>query len=239
MSGEGASVEEALSRRCIADTSLLNNFVHSGSAYLLDRLLRGPVRLSPVVLDIGETLLPAVPQVEPASEFLKPLWMSRYPEHATYRGIAPFIQDFALSAGELWEPAEPGKDELALAAYFSSKRVRADVQDKCPRIRRTRVELHPGEAEAAAIAVSRGWTFLTEDQASVELVQCLYPEVPVLRTCSLLMQAVKQGYLSCEEAADLFNQRIVDELGLWVYRRSDSKRERLWLRCKPLKCVWE
>lgn len=63
MSAEEVPAEEALRRRCIADTSLLNNFVHSGSAHLLNRLLEGPVHLSPAVLDPQETLLPRFPRV--------------------------------------------------------------------------------------------------------------------------------------------------------------------------------
>lgn len=239
MSEGEVSIEEALGRNCIADTSLLNNFVHSGGARLLDRLLGKPVRLSPTVLDVQETLLPHFPRVPPASEFLKPLYMSGLPEHPEHRGIAPFIQSFALSAGDLWEPVEPSMKELALAARLSSKSIRVRVRNACPEITRSRMELNPGEAEAAAIAVTRGWTFLTDDQASAELLRCLYPDVPVLRTCSLLIHAVGRGYLSCEEAADLFNRRIVDELGFWAFRRAEGKQERLWLRCDPSRCGWE
>lgn len=83
----------------------------------------------------------------------------------------------------------------------------------CPEISRKKVELDLGEAEAAAIAATRGWTFLTDDQASVELLRCLYPNVPIQRTCTLLLYAAEQGVLSCEEAANRFNSRIVEELG--------------------------
>ena len=48
---EEVSTEEALRRRGIADTSLLSNFVYSGIAHLLNRLLGGPVLLAPTVLD--------------------------------------------------------------------------------------------------------------------------------------------------------------------------------------------
>jgi hypothetical protein len=154
--GDKLSVEEALGRRCIADTSLLNNFVHSASVYILDRLLREPVHLSPTVLNVEETLLSDFPRMESASEFLKPLYMAGLPGHSDYRKIAP-IQSFALSAGDLWEPAEPSRDELVLAARLSSRTIRDEVRRLCPNMSRTRVELDPGEAEAAAIAISRGW----------------------------------------------------------------------------------
>lgn len=236
---EENSIGEALSRNCVADTSLLNNFVHSGNAHLLKRLLGRPICLSPTILNMQETLLPDFPRAPPASEFLKPLYMSSLPEHPEYRDIAPFIQSFALDAGDLWEPVVPGLEELALAARFSSKGIRVLVREACPETIRPRIELDSGEAEAAAIAVTRGWTFLTEDQASAELLRCLYPEVPVLRTCSLLVHAVERGYLSCEKSANTFNQRIVDELGFWAFRKLEGKQERLWLQCNPARCEWK
>lgn len=239
MSEGKISAEEALGRNCIADTSLLNNFVHSGNVRLLDRLLGKAVRLSPTVLDIQETLLPEFPRVPPTSEFLRPLYMASLPEYPEHRSIAPFIQSFALSAGDLWEPVDPSVDELALAARLSSKGIRVRVRNTCPEITRPRIELNPGEAEAAAIAVTRGWTFLTDDQASAELLRCLYPEIPVLRTCFLLLHAAERAYVPCEEAAELFNRRMVDDLGFWAFRRHEGKQERLWLRCGPARCDWE
>jgi hypothetical protein len=237
--GDELSVEEALNRRCIADTSLLNNFVHSASAWVLDRLLGTPVYLSPTVLDIAETLSPDFPRTQPASEFLRPLHMASLPGYPEYRKIAPFIKSFALAPGDLWEPVEPTKEELVLAARLSNRTIRAEVRRTCPETSRKKMELDPGEAEAAAIAITRGWTFLTEDQASVELLGCLYPDVPVQRTCVLLVHAVEQDILTCEEASGLFNRRVVDELGFWATRRVDGARQRLWLRCDPAKCAWE
>lgn len=239
MRGDELPVEEALSRRCIADTSLLNNFVHSTSGWVLERLLKKPVCLSPTVLDVEETRLPDFPRTEPASEFLRPLYMAILPGYPEYRKIAPFIQSFALGAGDLWEPVEPCKEELVLAARLSNRKIRSEVRRICPETSRKKLELDPGEAEAAAIAITRGWTFLTEDQASVELLGCLYPDVPVQRTCTLLVHAVDQATLTCEEASELFNRRMVDELGFWATRRIDGSRQRLWLRCDPARCSWE
>ncbi|QIN84331.1 hypothetical protein GBA63_18040 [Rubrobacter tropicus] len=201
-----------LNRPCIADTSLLNNFVHS-SAYMLERILRRPIRLSPTVLDARETRLPEFPRVQPS------FYMSRSTEHAAYGEIAPFIQSFALGVGDRWEPVEPDSNELALASRLSSREIREEVRTVCPGISRKKVELDSGEAEAAAIAATRGWTFLTDDQASVEFLRCLYPNIPIQRTCTLLLYAVEREVLSCEEAADRFNRRIVEELGFWAFRR--------------------
>lgn len=238
MSGQEPGMEEALRRRCIADTSLLNNFVHSGNVRLLNTLLGRPVHLSPTVLDVQETLLPDFPRVQPASEFLKPLYMSGLREYPQHRSIAPFVQSFALGVGNLWDPVDPDLDELTLAARLSNKSIRDHVRRACPDITRPRIELNPGEAEIAAIAVTRGWTFLTDDQASAELLRCLYPDVQVLRTCSLLVHAVRQNYVSCEDASDIFNRHIVEELGFWAFRRTGRHRERLWFRCDPPRCEW-
>ena len=232
------TIEEALRRRCIADTSLLNNFVHSGNASLLNTLLERPVRLSRTVLDVQETLLPDFPRARPESEFLKPLYMSGLHEYPEHRSVAPFIQSFAMSVGNLWEPVEPNLEELTLATRMSSRSIREDVREACPDVARPRIELNPGESEAAAIAIARGWTFLTDDQASAVLLRCLYPDVPVLRTCSMLVHAVEQNFISCKDASEIFNRRIVDDLGFWAFRRNEGERERLWLRCGPPQCVW-
>jgi hypothetical protein len=153
--------------------------------------------------------------------------------------MAPFIQSFALGVGDLWEPVEPSKEDLVLATRLSNRTIRSDVRRTCPGISRKKMELDPGEAEAAAVAITRGWTFLTEDQASVELLGCLYPDVPVQRTCTLLANAVEQETLTCEEAFELFNRRMVDELGFWATCRAKGTRQRLWLRCDPTRCSWE
>jgi predicted nucleic acid-binding protein len=240
VSREDGNVEEALLRHCIADNSLLVNFVHTGYAALLDRLLGEPVRLSPAVLDAQEVVLPDLFSKRPASEFLAPLYMSRLPGYSDYRKPAPYIQSFALSVGDLWEPVHPTEEELALAAYFRSKEVRDELCRRYPEIRRARTKVAMGEAETAAVAVSRGWTFLTEDQAAVELVRCLYPNVPVLRTCGLLLRAVELGYVACEEAANLFNHRLEEEVDFRVSRKTDTGtgRERLLLLCDPPRCEW-
>lgn len=239
MRRDETSVKVGLSRRYIADTSLLNNFVHSASAHVLDRILQEPVRLSKTVLDVEETLLPDFPLTEPTSEFLRPLYMAGLPGHSDYRKIAPFIQSFALDAGSRWEPVQPSEDELGLAARLSSKTIRSRMRYACPEVSRRKTELDAGEAEAAAIAITRGWTFLTDDQASTDLLQCLYSSVPVLGTCTLLVHATERGILTCEEASELFNSRMVDELGFWATRRAGSSRQRLWLCCDPASCRWE
>lgn len=232
-------VERALSGGCIADTSLLSNFVNTGYAHLLDRLLGGPVFLSPSVLDDQE----AVPPLDsldaaPSSEFLRPMYLSQFPGNEPYKPWAPYIRAFALGKGTKWRTAAPTTSELALASTFRSKKIRVEVRRRCPDIR-GRIELDAGEAEAAAVAASRGFAFLVDDRAAVQLVRCLYPGVPVLRTCGLLAHAVRKGHLPCDEAADLFNRRLAREMGFYTSRREAGGKQRLRLLCGPPRCVWE
>jgi predicted nucleic acid-binding protein len=236
---EGASVERALSGDCIADTSLLSNFVNTGYADLLDRLLGKPVFLSPSVLDEWEAIPPLDSlDTEPASEFLRPLYMSQFPGNEAYEPWSPHIRAFASGKGTAWQPATLTASELALASSFRNKRIRTQVRRRCPDVR-GRIELDVGEAEAAAVAISRSFTFLVDDGAAVQLVRCLYPEVTVLRTCGLLAHAVEKGYLPCDEAADLFNCRLAREMGFYASRKEDGARQYLQLRCSPPRCVWE
>ena len=80
---------------------------------------------------------------------------------------------------------------------------------------------------------------MTDDGASVELLGRLHPEVPAHGTCDLLVQRARKGIVTCEEAAHLFNQRIVDGLRFWAFRKTGGARKRLWLRCDPARCSWE
>ena len=232
-------MEGTLGRRCVADASVLNNFVHSDSAHLLVRLLDGPVHLAPTVLDPGETRLPGFPRAECSSRFLVPLSMSMLPKYAGHRTVAPLIQAFALAVGNLWQPVELNGEESALASRLGSRPSRTHGRRGMSRTGRRRAELAAPEAEAAAVAVSRGWTLLTDDGASVELLGRLHPEVPAHGTCDLLVHAARKGIVTCEEAADLFNRRIVDELRFWAFRKTGGAKERLWLRCDPARCSWE
>jgi hypothetical protein len=224
----------------MADVSVLNNFVHSNSAHLLERLVGGPVHLSPTVLDVDETLLPGFPEAECASRFLKPLSMSRLPKYASYRITAPLVQSFALATGILWQPVELSGDEANLAFRMGSNGMRSGGrQRRQAQVLRKKLGLGLAEAEAAAVAVSRGWTLLTDDRATVELLQHMHPEVNTLGTCGLLIHAARRNIITCDEAAELFNQKVVDGLRHWAYRKSGDTRERLWLRCRPARCSWE
>lgn len=246
MSTQG-EIREALARPCVADNSLLSNFVQAGAADLLLSLLGAPVRLSPTVLDPFEVVLGLQTRGPTlSSELLRQLQTSRDEEGVV--GLAGFdrsvqanrppvtqrIQDFAEKLGRQWEPVEPTLEELALATRLSSRAIRAEARATCPELT-GRIELDAGEAEAVAIAATRGWTVLIDDQAAVDLLKSFYPGVPIVRTCQLLVHAVDKGTISCQEAAILFNDVMVGALGFYAKRSGRI----LHLRCDPVRCKWE
>jgi len=237
-----ASVAPALSRVCIADLSLLNNFVHTGKFYLLNRILERPLQLSPAVLDVEDLPLKSNTSeatVEPSCDFLKPIYMSTLQDYRHYGKRGSYTSSFVACRGELWEQTEPTLEEIKLATRLRNSKIRQEVRQKHPEIQRSIIELGVGEAETVAIAVYRGWALLTDDQASIEVVSVLFSDTPIVQTCCLLQAAVHRRLIPCTEASDLFNTRMVDGLGHRATRKFGDKVERLWLRCSPLRCSWE
>lgn len=238
-------VGDALGHPCVADASLLSNFIHVGKSYLLHRILGRPVRVTPTVLDAEEVALfesTSEMLVEPTSEILKCTFMSKLPGNGHYGKMGSYASSFASCKGELWEPVAPSVEEVKLAARLRDKEITKEARARDPEIRRPRLALSSTAAETAAVAASRRWTFLTEDPASVELVGCLFPSVQIVQTCALLIHAVSNGCVSCAEASDIFNKQMVDGLGLRVTRGSGTKKEQLRLRCHPSgvpRCSWE
>ncbi len=235
----------ALGNSCVADASLLSNFIHVGKFFLLHRILGRAVHVTPTVLDIEEVELfesaLEIP-VEPTSEILKSTYMSKLPGKGHYRKMGSYASSFARGGGELWEPVTPSVEEIKLAAHLRDKETAEKVRARDPGIRRPCLRISSTAAETAAVAASRGYTFLTDDPASVELVRCLFPDILIVQTCSLLVHAVNNGRVPCTEASDVYNKRMVDGLGLRVTRRSDVGKEQLRLRCNSSgtpECLWE
>jgi len=227
-------IKQALSHPCVVDTNILSNFIHTGQAHLLNGLISDYIYLPPTVLDEREAIyVTAFREREARSEFLKPIYKPTLKADSLYQEAAPHIEKFTSNIHRHWEPIELTVEELALANHVSSRAIRKKVRKACPDIK-GRVELGPGEAECVAVAASRKWTLLVDDQAAVNLVRCLYPSVVIIRTCELLAYAAKESYLTCENAANLFNDVIVDKHHFYAY----SGNKRLWLRCNPPKCKW-
>ena len=226
---------DPLKNKCVVDTSLLSNLIFTGQAHLLQQLVGGPVYVTPAVMDPAETMLPDLLTNPPRSEFLKPLYELSGENGSRYASAAPFIQSFALSAGLLWEPVEMTVQEIKLAHSFSLKSIWNNTSGIEPRYKKR--GLGAGEAETCAVAMSRGWTLLIDDQPAMELMIGLGQNLQHIRTCKLLTLAVERDLITCSDAMDLFNVEIVDRYGFHATRSKGI--ERLWFRCEPPRCVWE
>lgn len=88
----------------------------------------------------------------------------------------------------------------------------AEALDPSRRIKR----VSRGEAECAALALRRGWSFWTDDTAIIDLLTVLYPHQRIERISDLLIRAARSGLLGCQEAADLYNDIFKARLHLWT-----------------------
>ncbi len=228
------TIDDLLKMNCVADTSLLSNFVFTGSTHLLQKLVNGPLHLPPAILDPEEVPVAINKMAPPHSEFLKPLYERHGEIEDRYKAAAPFITSFSLGIGSIWNPIELNVEELELARKYSRREVWQETQGVDTRFKKR--GLGAGEAEACSIAAKRGWTLLIDDQPALELLKGLGLNVPCIRTCTLLKQAVDKGHLQCEEAMEIFNTQIVDKFGFHATRMKGA--ERLWFRCNPTNCIW-
>ena len=229
--GDSAQIGRAIGNQCIADTALLHNFVETGHAHLLNRLLNGPVCLSLAVLDYSEYQQRVFDRERPRSEVLSALYSLMNESGPTVHPGVHLIENFVQGEGVLWDPISLDHNELELAFGF---RDRSSVRERmraanCSRVRH-RGTLSRAGAEAVALALTRNLTLLTEDRAAVDLVKCLYPSVTVLRTSDLLLCAAELGHVTCEEAAHIFNDLLPRVRNYPLPR--DGRRMRL--RCHPL-----
>jgi predicted nucleic acid-binding protein len=222
------SIAAALGRPCIADTSVLSPLVQTNSAYLLKGLLSEPLHLGPTVLDEDDLSLPGFPALtsEPASESLYPLYVhgANFERH---RARGSLIAAFSQAVRTDWTPAVPTSEELRIATRLASRPIRDAVRDACPDARFSQ-PLDAGEAEALAIASTRNWTLLVDDQAAVTAARCLYPGVPVVRLCALLIEAIQSGLISCADASHLYEHDMRQRLGF---------RTPLRIKCDPPRCA--
>jgi hypothetical protein len=199
----------AVATPAIVDNMVLAVFVDSGNAALLSALSGGEIRLSPSILDSSEWPFEGR---QPISEFLRgmarfsglddPLSQLRYERRERY---------LKYPAG-LWTPAEPNMSELALAATLASREERQRAREKDSSLRVARVD--PGEAECAALALSRGWEFWSDDSGMVPLLRTLYPAVHVERTCALVARCINDGLLTFAQGHELYEVVFKGQLEL-------------------------
>lgn len=193
---------------------VLAMFVDADHAPLLSALAGGVVYVTPSVIDPLET--PPFAR-QPVAEFAKGIFAAQrdlsQPLHAmrVQRRTA-----FYQAAGVAWHPVSLSFSELQQARYFASPAAREAARLAGPMLRVKRVSV--GEAEAAGVAVTRGWTLWSDDAAIVNLLAALYPGHPVERISDLVIRAAQEGLLPCQEAADLYNDTFKGVFGLWTTR---------------------
>ncbi|GAA5504208.1 hypothetical protein Dxin01_03977 [Deinococcus xinjiangensis] len=188
-------------------------FVDSGMAALLPALAGGRVYVSPSILDAAET----AEGCEPISEFMKGLSRFRRLDDDLSRLRLERRQDFLGQSAALWQPATPTLAELQLAHELTKRETRARAKAQNTALRIARVD--PGEAEAAALAITRGWTFWSDDNGIVPLIRTLYPAVTLERTCALVARAVNERLLSWVEGHQLFEGTFKGQLDLHTTAR--------------------
>lgn len=126
--------------------------------------------------------------------------------------------------------------ERELALSLTDKQVWDNLKNP---VKKRKRGLDPGEAECVAVAISRKWTLLSDDQAAVDVVKGLGQPVEVIRTCQLLVKAVIAQIIDCANAKTLFNDEICGRWGFYARRRTvTGATELLQLECDPPRCEW-
>lgn len=151
---------------------------------------------------------------EPVAEFARGLFRSQGEPGAMHINRVTRRTAFFQVAGVRWSPVALTVAELLDAQRLRHPMTRSAARAINPAFKYKRIGA--GEAEAAAVAVSRGWTLWSDDAAVVGLLAALHPSHPVERIGRLLIRAVTEGHLSCVEAAHLYNSTFKQDLGLWT-----------------------
>lgn len=198
----------------VADTMVLAMFVDAGHAALLPALAASRLFVTPSIIDWGEA--PPFPS-QPTAEFALGAFYFQERQGNPLAAVRLHRRTaFYLDIDTAWTPAPLSAEELLQAELFVSPATRAAAEARDPTRRIKRVSR--GEAECAAVAVTRGWTFWTDDTAILDLLAVLHPTQPVERISDLLIRAAHEGLIGCQEAADLYNDVFRDTLGLWTRR---------------------
>jgi len=193
----------------IVDNMLLVVFVDGGVSALLPALAGGSIFLSPSILDPHESTDAGR---EGVSEFVR--GMQRY-RRLGDPGSLTFLERreaFCQRPSRLWAPAEPTQAEQNLAQHLRQRETRETARRKDPGLRGARID--PGEAECAALAISRGWCLWSDDSGIVPLLRALYPAAVVERSCALVARAINEGLLNYVAGRSLYEEVFKAELNL-------------------------
>lgn len=128
------------------------------------------------------------------------------------RSDIPGRLDFIRKHETLWVSVALTVEEIELVVTLANQ---------CKRLKH-----RWGDLEVLVLALQRGYTLLTEDNALREEAQ--KRGVKVKGSCGLLVEAVKKSILTCEKAAELYNNVFKKELGLY---------SKLEFRCPEGNCV--
>jgi hypothetical protein len=191
---------------------VLAMFVDADRVPLLSALAGGSVYVTPSVIDPAET--PPFAR-QPVAEFARGVFAAQ--RDLSQPHLATRVQRrtaYYRVVGTAWRTVSLSLSELQLARFFASPAAREAARRADPTLRVKRVGA--GEAEAAAIAVSRDWTLWSDDADIINLLAALHPGQPIERISDLLIRSVRQGFLTCQEAADLYNGVFSDTLNLWT-----------------------
>lgn len=206
-------------RRCVADNMVLAMFVDSGRAELLPALAGGPVHVPKSILHPAD--LPPFHE-SPGSEFAR----GAFDYQEEFGRPAPDVllvrrMAFIGAVNVSWAPIEMSDDESALATAFVNlgrgPHARPDGKSR----------IGQGEAEGAAVAVSRDWTLWSDDARIAKLLAANAPGHHLERISDLMARAVADKFLACPDAADLYNRVFTAQLGLWSTLRLGCDGDRL------------
>jgi hypothetical protein len=195
----------------VVDTMVLAMFVDAGHAALLPALAAGRLFVTPSVIDPDE-MPPFLTQ--PAAEFARGAFYFQERQGDPLAAVRLYRRTaFYLDAGTAWTPATLSIEELHQVEVLTAPAARAAAAALDPARRIKRVDR--GEAECASVAITRGWTLWSDDAAIINLLASLHPGHPVERISDLVVRAAREGLLGCQEAAQLYNDLFVWQLGLY------------------------
>ncbi len=190
---------------------VLAMFVDGGQLELLAALANGHLFVTPTVANVDE--LPPYAD-EPVAEFARGLFWSQGKASPLHNNRVSRRTTFFQAAGVQWTPVTLTVAELIDAQRLLHPATRAEARAINPAFKYKRIGL--GEAEAAAVALSRSWPLWSDDAAIVGMLAALHPGQPVERIGRLLIRAVAERLLGCDEAAHLYNVTFKQDLGLWT-----------------------
>jgi hypothetical protein len=191
---------------------VLAMFVDADQASLLPALAANRLFITSSIIDPAETP-PFLAQ--PTAEFARGAFYFQERQGDPLAAVRLHRRTaFYLDVNTAWTPATLSTEELHQAERLATPATwaAAEARDPTRRIKR----LGRGEAECAAVAITRGWTLWTDDTAILDLLALLHPTQPVERISDLVIRAAREGWLGCQEAADLYNDVFRDTLRLWT-----------------------